>query len=79
MDASALVDGVLAREPRAVARSISLVEDGGAELAALSAGLFEYTGTAATVGLTGAPGVGKSTIATSLVRRARSIRTIMAG
>jgi LAO/AO transport system kinase len=72
MDVPALIDGVLAREPRAVARSISLVEDGGAELAALSAGLFEHTGGAATVGLTGAPGVGKSTIATSLVRRARA-------
>jgi LAO/AO transport system kinase len=71
VDVGSLVDGVLAREPRAVARSISLVEDGGDELAALSAGLYEHTGTAATVGLTGAPGVGKSTIATGLVRRAR--------
>ncbi len=72
MDVSALIDGVLAREPRAVARSISLVEDGDTELAALSAGLFEHTGSAATVGLTGAPGVGKSTIATGLVRQARA-------
>jgi GTPase len=71
MDVAVLVDGVLAREPRAVARSISLVEDGGAELPELSAGLFEHTGSASTVGLTGAPGVGKSTIATGLVRRVR--------
>jgi GTPase len=72
VDVSALVDGVLAREPRAVARSISLVEDGDAQLATLSAGLYEHTGGAATVGLTGAPGVGKSTIATGLVRAARA-------
>jgi LAO/AO transport system kinase len=71
VDVGALIDGVLAREPRAVARSISLVEDGGAELPALSAGLYPHTGGASTVGLTGAPGVGKSTIATALVRSAR--------
>jgi LAO/AO transport system kinase len=78
MDVAALVDGVLAREPRAVARAISLVEDGGAELASLSAGLFEHTGAAETVGLTGAPGVGKSTIATGLVRAARAAGTRVA-
>ena len=78
MDVAALVQGVLAREPRAVARAISLVEDGDAELAALSAGLFEHTGAARTVGLTGAPGVGKSTIATGLVRAARAAGTRVA-
>jgi LAO/AO transport system kinase len=72
MDVEGLIQGVLAREPRAVARSISLVEDGRPELAALSAGLYPHTGNAATVGLTGAPGVGKSTIATGLVRVARA-------
>jgi LAO/AO transport system kinase len=72
MDVASLVNGVLAREPRAVARSISLVEDGGEELATLSAGLYGHTGAAATVGLTGAPGVGKSTIATDLVRLGRT-------
>jgi LAO/AO transport system kinase len=72
VDVASLVHGVLGREPRAVARSISLVEDGDGELAELSAGLYEHTGAAATVGLTGAPGVGKSTIATGLVRRARA-------
>ena len=66
-----LIAGVLAREPRAVARAISLVEDGGDELAALSAGIYERTGNASTIGLTGAPGVGKSTLATALVRQAR--------
>jgi LAO/AO transport system kinase len=72
MDVARLIEGVLAREPRAVARSISLVEDGRPELEALSAGLYPHSGKAATVGLTGAPGVGKSTIATGLVRVARA-------
>jgi len=78
VDVDSLVNGVLARDPRAVARSISLVEDGGSELATLSAGLYGHTGGAATVGLTGPPGVGKSTIATALVRRAREDGTRVA-
>ncbi len=72
MEIEALTRGVLDREARAVARAISLVEDGRPELAALSAGLYPHTGAAATLGLTGAPGVGKSTLATSLVRAARA-------
>jgi len=72
MDVDALVMGVLAGDARAVARAISLVEDGRAELPALSAGIYASTGTAATVGLTGAPGVGKSTLAGALVRVARA-------
>jgi LAO/AO transport system kinase len=72
MDVEGVVTGVLAREPRAIARAISLVEDGDDGLPALSAGVFPHTGAAATIGLTGAPGVGKSTIATALVRTARA-------
>ena len=71
-----LVEGVLAGDPRAVARAISLVEDGRPELERLSAGIFDRTGRAATIGLTGAPGVGKSTLAGGLVAvaRARELR-----
>jgi GTPase len=72
MDVEGVVTGVIAREPRAIARAISLVEDGDDGLPALSAGVFPHTGAAATIGLTGAPGVGKSTIATALVRAARA-------
>ena len=49
-----------------------MVEDGAAELEELSAGLFPHTGRAATIGLTGAPGVGKSTLAGEFVRLARA-------
>ncbi len=66
-----LVDGVLSGEPRAVARAISMVEDGDAGLEELSAGVFPHTGRASTIGLTGSPGVGKSTLAGELVRVAR--------
>ena len=72
MDVEALIAGVLAGERRAVARAISAVEDGAPELAAISAGIYARTGAAATIGLTGAPGVGKSTLAGELVRAARA-------
>ena len=76
MGADELVDGVLAGDRRAVARAISAVEDGASDLEALSQGIFASTGRAATIGLTGAPGVGKSTLAAGLVRvgRGRDLR-----
>ncbi|MDQ6932040.1 MAG: methylmalonyl Co-A mutase-associated GTPase MeaB [Candidatus Eremiobacteraeota bacterium] len=57
--------------PRALARAISHAEAGhGAEL---MRHLFLKTGRARTVGLTGPPGVGKSTLSSVLVRKARSL------
>src|SRR5437667_798229 len=67
MEVEGLVRGVLAGARRAVARAISLVEDGRPELERLSAGIYGATGGAVTVGITGAPGVGKSTLAGALV------------
>jgi GTPase len=72
MDVEALIEGVLAGDRRTVARAISAVEDDAPELEALSAGIYGSTGRAATIGLTGAPGVGKSTLAAELVRVART-------
>lgn len=72
MDVAELIEGILAGESRAVARAISLVEDGRPELEQLSAGIYAHTGHARTIGLTGAPGVGKSTLAAGLVGQARS-------
>jgi LAO/AO transport system kinase len=66
-----LIEGVRAGDRRAVARAISAVEDGAPELEALSAGIYDLTGRSATVGMTGAPGVGKSTLAAQLVRLVR--------
>ena len=67
-----LTDYVLAGDARAIARAISMVEDGAEGLDELSAGLFGHTGRASTIGLTGSPGVGKSTIAGELVGAARA-------
>jgi GTPase len=72
VDASALAQKVLAGDRRAVARAISLVEDGSRDLAKLSEVLYPETGGAYTVGLTGSPGVGKSSLAELLVRAARA-------
>lgn len=72
MGVDELIRGVLARDRRAVARAISQVEDASPDLEALSAGIYARTGIARTIGLTGAPGVGKSTIATRMVAAARA-------
>src|SRR3954454_14256357 len=53
--------------PRAVARLISLVEDAHPALREVMAALAPDTGRASVVGLTGAPGVGKSTTTSALV------------
>jgi LAO/AO transport system kinase len=71
VDVSEVVEGVLAGDRRVVARAISLVEDGRPELERLSEGIYPATGRAFTIGLTGAPGVGKSTVAGGLVGAAR--------
>jgi LAO/AO transport system kinase len=59
------------RKPRALAKAISAAESGrGGEIVRA---LYEQTGRALTIGLTGPPGVGKSTLASALVRKARSL------
>jgi len=63
-------------EPRAVARLVSYVENapvgGGERLREVMAALAPHGGHAHIVGLTGAPGVGKSTTTSALVRELRS-------
>jgi len=54
-----------------VARLISLVERGGADATAAVAALHPHTGGASTIGITGAPGSGKSTLTSRLVARLR--------
>jgi LAO/AO transport system kinase len=59
-------------EARAVARLISLVEDESPLLRGVMAGLAPYTGNAQIVGITGPPGVGKSTSTNALVKALRA-------
>ena len=67
-----LVAGALRGEARAVARLISLVEDESPSLREVSAALAPHTGQAHIVGITGSPGVGKSTSTSALVTALRA-------
>lgn len=70
-DAETLAQRLLEGDRRALARAITLVENDepvGREVVAL---LYPRTGKAALVGLTGAPGVGKSTLVGALIRHIR--------
>lgn len=67
VDVPALVDSARAGSPRAVARLISLVEDGHPALREVMAALAPHSGTAHVIGITGSPGVGKSTSTNALV------------
>ncbi|MCX5210751.1 methylmalonyl Co-A mutase-associated GTPase MeaB [Kitasatospora sp. NBC_00240] len=73
VDVPTLVEQARAGRPRAVARLISLVENGAPELREVMAALAPYTGQAFTVGLTGSPGVGKSTSTSALVSAYRRL------
>ncbi len=68
----ALVARAREGDPRAVARLISLVEDAAPELREVAAELAPHAGRARVVGLTGSPGVGKSTTTSTLVRALRA-------
>jgi LAO/AO transport system kinase len=63
-----LVERVVAGETRALARAISLVENDAPEAQALLSGCFAHGGNALRVGVTGAPGAGKSTLVDRLAR-----------
>ncbi len=66
-----LVPRILAREARAVARAITLTEDGGTAQRELIGRLYPHTGRARVVGITGPPGSGKSTLVDRLIRLVR--------
>ena len=66
-----LATRVLAGDPRAVARAISLVEDETPEGAALIAKIYGGTGRAYLIGVTGPPGSGKSTLVDRLIAECR--------
>lgn len=70
-DVPGLVERARAGEARAVARLISLVEDESPLLREVMAALAPHTGHAQVIGITGSPGVGKSTSTSALVTELR--------
>ena len=67
-----LIDGAQAGDVRKIARLISKIEDGGNEAREAMRALAAYSGRAHVIGLTGAPGVGKSTTTSALVTALRA-------
>lgn len=71
VDIPSLVEQARAGRPRAVARLISMVEDAHPALREVMAALAPHTGHAHVIGITGSPGVGKSTSTNALVTALR--------
>jgi LAO/AO transport system kinase len=71
-DVAAVVAAVRSESPRALGRLISWIENASPALPMIMKELAPDTGRAQVIGLTGPPGVGKSTTATSLVRALRA-------
>lgn len=66
MSSEELIDRVIAGDPKAVARVISKIEDGTPDSPSLMKEIFPRTGRALIVGITGAPGAGKSSLVDKL-------------
>jgi GTPase len=65
------VDRIRSGDPRALARAITTVENRAPQATELLKALFPHTGHARVIGLTGAPGAGKSTLVDQLAREYR--------
>jgi LAO/AO transport system kinase len=74
-DIKTWIDALRAGDTRALARAISAVENREPQSSELLKGLFPYTGKARVIGLTGAPGAGKSTLVDQLARWYRNSNT----
>jgi len=71
-DKTGLVKGVLNGSARSIARAISLVENNEEGAQELLKGLFPYRGESLILGITGAPGSGKSTLVDQLIGELRA-------
>jgi len=68
------IDSLRSGDPRALARAISMVENRAPGWSDLLKALFPHTGRARVIGLTGAPGAGKSTLVDQLAKLYRKTR-----
>ncbi|MFN8658707.1 MAG: methylmalonyl Co-A mutase-associated GTPase MeaB [Candidatus Obscuribacterales bacterium] len=66
-----IAEQLKAGNKRALARALSIVEDGGPRASWLVRKLFPDTGKAHLIGITGSPGVGKSTLVDALIAEIR--------
>jgi LAO/AO transport system kinase len=77
LDSKEIVDGIRNGDTRALARAITLVENGDPASYDIVREVYPQTGRAHAVGITGPPGVGKSSLIAALVTRVRALgRTV---
>lgn len=67
-----LIDRILLRDIRAIARAITKIENDTPEASEILKALFSHTGHSVTVGITGAPGAGKSSLVDRLALHYRN-------
>src|SRR5918996_4452528 len=72
-EASSIIEGVLQADRRSIARAISIVDNNENESRAIIQAIFEKTGNARTIGLTGSAGAGKSTLVGKLIPEFHSL------
>lgn len=67
-----IAKNIVSGDRRSLARALSIVEDGGADANWLVQKLFPHAGRAHLIGITGSPGVGKSTLVDALIAEMRA-------
>jgi len=67
----AWVEKIRQGDPRVLARALSIIENRAAQAESLPRALFPYSGGSLRIGITGAPGAGKSTLVNCLTRHLR--------
>ncbi len=68
MDIEKIVKGVLQQNVRSIAKAITFVENNPSKADLIVNPIFEYTGKARVLGVTGSPGAGKSTLTDKIAR-----------
>jgi LAO/AO transport system kinase len=66
MNTPELLEQIFAGNPRAIARAITMVENNSEETSNIMKAIFDHTGKALVIGITGSPGAGKSSLVDKL-------------